>query len=341
MPELPASLADWLDRHALALDDGRIDPALLLPRLGEAGLFSTGLPRVAGEDGDVTEAVDAIAEVSAHSLAAGFVFWSQRSFIEYLLQSPNAALRERMLPALLRGEVAGAPGLSNAMKFLSGLEPLQITARPADEALDSLGELAQHGDLATHIWLSLKRVLMGLAGALAVGVPLGLAVGSLPVVEAATTPVFQFLRMISPLSWMPVAVMLLGVGDAPIIFLLFFAAVWPVLLSTADGVKRLDRRWLLLARSLAATRWETLTHVVLPGVLAPVLTGTRLAIGILWIVLVPAEMLGVSGGLGYLVLDTRDRLAYGELMAVVLVIGLLGFLLDTAARFLYRLRTRS
>ncbi|APH55626.1 ABC transporter permease protein [Granulibacter bethesdensis] len=206
-------------------------------------------------------------------------------------------------------------------------------------ALTSLIEMGWHGDLLTHVWLSLKRVLVGLVVALAVGVPLGLAVGSLRVVEAATSPVFQFLRMISPLSWMPVAVMVLGVGDAPIYFLLSFAAVWPILLSTADGVKQLDRRWLLLAQSLAATRWETLTRIVLPGVLAPVLTGVRLAIGVLWIVLVPAEMLGVAGGLGYLVLDTRDRMAYGELTAVVLVIGLLGFLLDAIARFLYRMRT--
>ncbi|APH58137.1 ABC transporter permease protein [Granulibacter bethesdensis] len=205
-------------------------------------------------------------------------------------------------------------------------------------ALTSLIEMGWYGDLLTHVWLSLKRVLVGLAVALAVGVPLGLAVGGLRVVEAATSPVFQFLRMISPLSWMPVAVMVLGVGDAPIYFLLSFAAVWPILLSTADGVKQLDRRWLLLAQSLAATRWETLTRIVLPGVLAPILTGVRLAIGILWIVLVPAEMLGVAGGLGYLVLDTRDRMAYGELTAVVLVIGLLGFLLDAIARLLYRMR---
>ncbi|MCQ4158675.1 ABC transporter permease subunit [Roseomonas sp. GC11] len=205
-------------------------------------------------------------------------------------------------------------------------------------AFASLWELAAQGELLTHVALSLRRVLVGLALALLIGVPLGLLLGGVRAVEAAASPAFQFLRMISPLSWMPVAVMVFGVGDAPIHFLLAFAALWPILLNTAEGVRRLDPRWLLLARSLAATRWETLARVVLPGVLAPVLTGTRLAIGILWIVLVPAEMLGVSGGLGYLVLDTRDRLAYSELMAVILLIGLLGFLLDAGARALYRLR---
>jgi NitT/TauT family transport system permease protein len=127
----------------------------------------------------------------------------------------------------------------------------------------------------------------------------------------------------------------LGVGDAPVYFLLAFAAVWPILLNTAAGVARLDPNWLLLARSLSATRHETLLRVILPGIMADVLTGLRLAIGIIWIVLVPAEMLGVSGGLGYFILDTRDRLAYGELMAAIILIGLLGYSLDYLARAAY------
>jgi NitT/TauT family transport system permease protein len=199
-------------------------------------------------------------------------------------------------------------------------------------AFISVGELLVSSDLPVHVYVSLKRILIGLAFALLIGVPTGLAVGSLGWLEAATTPAFQFLRMISPLSWMPIAVMVFGVGDRPIYFLLAFAAVWPILLSTAAGVSQLDARWLQLARSLAATRWETLWHVVLPGVLGHVLTGVRLAIGILWIVLVPCEMLGVSAGLGYFILDTRDRLAYPELMATVLLIGILGFLFDSLAR---------
>jgi NitT/TauT family transport system permease protein len=136
---------------------------------------------------------------------------------------------------------------------------------------------------------------------------------------------------------MPLAVMIFGLGDRPIYFLLTFAAVWPILLNTAEGVRRLRPSWLSLAASLSATRWEALRYVVIPGVLSHILTGLRLAIGIVWIVLVPCEMLGVSAGLGYFILDTRDRLAYSELTATVLVIGMLGFLLDAAARGLHRL----
>ncbi|MGE1155792.1 ABC transporter permease [Pseudomonas kitaguniensis] len=200
----------------------------------------------------------------------------------------------------------------------------------------SLWELLWRSELYLHIAVSLKRIFVGLFFALLVGVPLGLLVGSWRNLEAATTPAFQFLRMISPLSWMPIVVMLMGVGDQPIYFLLAFAAVWPIMLNTAAGVRQLDPRWLQLSKSLSATRWETLRRVIIPGVVGHVLTGVRLAIGILWIVLVPCEMLGVSAGLGYYILDTRDRLAYSELMAMVVLIGLLGFALDALARWLHQ-----
>ena len=212
-----------------------------------------------------------------------------------------------------------------------------LSARFSPQAtLLSLVELLGRAEVYEHIAVSLQRILVGLSLALLIGVPLGLLIGSYRHLEAATTPAFQFLRMISPLSWMPVVVMLMGGGDRPIYFLLAFAAVWPILLNTVAGVRQLDPRWLQLSRSLSATRWETLRRVILPGVLGHVLTGVRLAIGILWIVLVPCEMLGVSAGLGYFILDTRDRLAYSELMAMVVLIGVLGFTLDALARRLHR-----
>jgi NitT/TauT family transport system permease protein len=208
-------------------------------------------------------------------------------------------------------------------------------------SLTTLVSLLQGGEIWLHIAVSLQRVAIGLGLALLVGVPLGLLLGASVGANATLSPAFQFLRMISPLSWMPIAVMVFGVGDRPVYFLLAFAAMWPIMLNTLAGVRQLDRRWMQLAQSLSATGWETLKGVVIPGVLGHVLTGTRLAIGIVWIVLVPCEMLGVSAGLGYFILDTRDRLAYHELMATVVLIGLLGFLLDTAFRKLYEVWSRA
>lgn len=203
-------------------------------------------------------------------------------------------------------------------------------------SLRALWALLLDGTLVPHVTTSLQRIGVSLAIALAIGAPLGVLVGMSKRFNQATGMLFQFLRMISPLSWMPLAVMLLGIGDAPVIFLLTAAMVWPIMLNTAAGVAALDPLWLRLAQSLSATRWETVARIVVPGIVAHLLTGFRLAIGIGWIILVPAEMLGVSSGLGYFILDSRDRLGYSDLMAAILVIGALGFALDALARAAHR-----
>lgn len=188
--------------------------------------------------------------------------------------------------------------------------------------------LIQDGETYNHIWMSIKRVLVGLGFALLIGIPVGLLIGQNQKADALSSQIFQFLRMISPLSWMPIAVMILGVGDKPIYFLLAFAAVWPIILNTATGVKKVDPQLLKLAHSLDATPREILQKIIWPSVLGQVLVGLRLAIGIVWIVLVPSEMLGVSSGLGYFILDARDRLDYTELLSIILIIGFIGFVLD-------------
>lgn len=124
-----ASLAAWLDAHANALDtDASLAPDVL-PQLAAAGVVRVGVPEtLGGSGGTIADAIAAIAAVAQHSLTAAFVLWGHRTFIEYLLNSDNDALRERWLPALLAGDVAGATGLSNAMKYLSKIEPLQMRA---------------------------------------------------------------------------------------------------------------------------------------------------------------------------------------------------------------------
>ncbi|ODP31448.1 acyl-CoA dehydrogenase family protein [Pandoraea sp. ISTKB] len=123
------ALADWLDANAETLDTDATLSADVVPQLAGADLLRIGVPvELGGTGGTIGDAIDNVAEVAGHSFAAAFVLWGQRTFIEYLLQSPNRALRDRLLPALLCGELAGATGLSNAMKFLSAIEPLQIRA---------------------------------------------------------------------------------------------------------------------------------------------------------------------------------------------------------------------
>ncbi|MGV8864815.1 MAG: acyl-CoA dehydrogenase [Pseudomonas sp.] len=127
---LKPELKQWLDAQAYALDTGTCDAEQVLPRLAAAGLLNVGISHTQGGRGDLADAVEILASVASHSLAAAFVLWGQRALIECVLESPNTRLRDLILPGLLSGECAGAAGLSNAMKFLSDIESLQIRARP-------------------------------------------------------------------------------------------------------------------------------------------------------------------------------------------------------------------
>ncbi len=190
------------------------------------------------------------------------------------------------------------------------------------------------GVIYSHIVASLERIGLGLALAVAIGVPIGVIIGHYRTAERASTLAFQFIRMISPLSWMPIAIIAFGVGSNPVIFLIAIAAVWPMIINSAHGVSSLDQRWIRAARTLGANEWKLVRMVILPAIVPDMLTGLRLAVGLAWVVLVPAEMLGVSDGLGYYILDTRDRFNYGELMAVILIIGVIGYALDQIIRSL-------
>ncbi|MDO5666469.1 MAG: ABC transporter permease [Alcaligenaceae bacterium] len=224
--------------------------------------------------------------------------------------------------------------------FLKDSVPIAASLAPLPAAY-GLWDLLSSGEIYPHIVSSLLRVAVGLAVALLIGVPVGLCLGLNKRIEMLTGLSFQLLRMVSPLAWMPIAVMIFGVGNAPVFFLLAMAAVWPIMLNTTVGVRQIPPSFMALGNSLSATPWEMLSKIVLPAILASILTGVRLAVGVLWIVLVPAEMLGVNEGLGYFILDTRDRLAYSELTAAIVIISLLGWCLDYLARRLMTLATKS
>lgn len=158
------------------------------------------------------------------------------------------------------------------------------------------------------------RLLVGLSVAVVIGMPLGLLIGLNVSIERASMPIVQFLRMISPLSWAPIAVALFGIGHQPVFFLIAAAAVWPIVINTAAGVHSIEPGHLMVAKSFGARRWEQVNVVVLPAIRGHVQTGIRIGLGIAWVVLVPAEMLGVRSGLGYQILNARDQLAYDQVI---------------------------
>jgi NitT/TauT family transport system permease protein len=194
--------------------------------------------------------------------------------------------------------------------------------------LGQLADLIAEGGLWQMVAPSLRRILGGLAWAIAIGVPFGVAIGRVAAVREIAHVPFQFLRMISPLSWMPIAILVFASWDGAIVFLIFAAAVWPITFATANGISKIDPSWFKVARNLGARGWQMLFAIILPAVAQDVLTGVRLALGVAWVVLVPAEYLGVTSGLGYAINDARDTLEYDRLAAIVVVIGAIGFALD-------------
>jgi NitT/TauT family transport system permease protein len=198
-----------------------------------------------------------------------------------------------------------------------------------EPAFAAFKEIVKSGELSQHTFPSLKRIGWGISLAFVIGIPLGVAIGRFRVLSDTTHLPFQFLRMISPLAWMPVAVLVYSTWDKAIIFLITMASIWPLILSAAAGVKKIEPSWFVVARNLGANELHMMTKVVLPAVLYDIFNGLRLAIGVAWIVIVPAEFLGVSSGLGYAINDARDTLEYDRLAAYVIAIGLIGYILDS------------
>lgn len=201
---------------------------------------------------------------------------------------------------------------------------------------DALAGMLVDGSVLDAVIPSLTRVGLGLGWAIVLGLPIGILIGRVPAFREATHIPFQFLRMVSPLSWMPIAVMTFSSWDAAIVFLIAAAAIWPVTFATANGLRKVDPAWFKVARNLGARGWHMLMHIIMPAIAQDVLTGVRLALGVAWIVLVPAEYLGVTSGLGYAINDARDILEYDRLAALVVTIGVIGFALDSICLSLIR-----
>ena len=193
--------------------------------------------------------------------------------------------------------------------------------------------LAEKGILWRYALDSLKRVATGYGAAVLTGVPAGLALGWSPVAARAANPVIQLLRPISPLAWIPVAIVLFGVSDTAAIFLIFLASFFPIVVATANGVRSVPAMYLEAGRNFGLRPAALWRRVLFPAALPQVLAGLRIALGVAWIVVVAAEMIAVNSGLGYLVIDSRNAgKRYDLVVAAMLTIGLIGLGLNVLLR---------
>jgi ABC-type nitrate/sulfonate/bicarbonate transport system permease component len=207
---------------------------------------------------------------------------------------------------------------------------------PPSKALADLTVLNASGYLWKALYASLFRVVCGFALAVTVGVALGMVMARIRLIDDFFDPLVELLRPISPLALYPLAILWFGIGDGSKIFVIALASSFPVILNTVAGAKSIDANLICASRSLGATELEIFKGIVLPASLPLIFTGVRLAWGISLIVIIAAEMVGATVGIGYMVLEAQQTFRTERVFASIFVIGVIGFATDLGFRRLRR-----
>jgi len=235
----------------------------------------------------------------------------------------RAVVRRFLFPTLF-GLVALAIwwGLSAAGWFPPGTVPAP------DEVVVELGSQIASGKLLEHSVASLYRVAWGYVGGVVVGVPLGLVIGRFANVKHTLLPWVSFFRALSPIAWIPFAILWFGIGDPPAIFIIFYTTMFVITVGTAAAASAVPRIYYRVAEDMGYGKWQLLFEVTLPAILPQLVIALRVAIGVAWMVLVAAEMLGVRNGLGYVIHDARHGQSWPTILVAMLTIGTIGIVLD-------------
>jgi ABC-type nitrate/sulfonate/bicarbonate transport system permease component len=197
-----------------------------------------------------------------------------------------------------------------------------------------------HGDLRDDVLASLAHLALGYALGAGTGLALAVLSARFAMLETIVDPFVELLRPISAIAWIPLAILMFGISAKVPVFLIFYAALFPIFVNTVAGVKQVDPQLIRAARALGASPRLILTHVVMPSALPFVLAGARLSLGVAWMAMVAAELTGSDAGLGWRLFWYQEFFAMNKVMAVILTIGVLGYLLDTLLRALQARITR-
>lgn len=248
--------------------------------------------------------------------------------------------RRRRLPVLWISvaTIAALVSLWSLVSFYGLVPPLFLPSPLA--VLRALSALTLTGfvdaTLAQHLAASLSRIFGALGVALVLGVPAGLAIGTSRWGKGILDPIVEFLRPLPPLAYLPLVIIWLGIGEASKIAVIALAMLPPIILSTAAGVKSASVDHINAARAFGASRRQLLSHVILPGALPSILTGTRIALGAGWSTLVAAELVAASRGLGFMIQSAAQFLVTDIVIAGIIVIAAIAFLFEILARLLER-----
>ena len=221
-----------------------------------------------------------------------------------------------------------------AVALWAGLSALHVfpeTVFPTPVAVaKGFVEEFRAGRIINDLIASLFRVTAGFFLAVALGIPLGLWLGNRATARAALLPMVNFFRNLSPLAWIPFAILWFGIGDAPAIFLIFMASFFPVVLATMAAVAGIPTVYFRVARDYGLSGTQLLTEVTLPAIMPQVITTLRVTAGLAWLVVVAAEMIAGRDGLGFAIWDARNGLRNDLLVVGMVVIGIIGVLIDRA-----------
>ncbi len=205
----------------------------------------------------------------------------------------------------------------------TGIIPSYLIPSPHD-VFSAFEELLVNGSLVSDTLDTLTRVLLGFIVAAAVAIPVGILIGWSKTVENYLSFTIGLLRPIPPIAWIPFAILWFGLGLGSAIFVIFVGSVFPILINTADGVKRIDKVYIESASTLGANQYQTLRKVVVPAALPNIITGLKVGMGIALMCTVAAEMIGSNNGLGYLILTATSMLDSASAIVGMLTIGVIG-----------------
>lgn len=215
--------------------------------------------------------------------------------------------------------------------------PREVAVMMYDFTFGGIYDDAFSGTIVTHILRSMERVYGGFFTAAALGIPLGLMIGRVKVVRQLLDPTISLLRPIPVTAWLPLSMILFGLGPNAAIFLVFLGAFYPILLNTIFGVRSVDPRLFEAASMLGCTGSAMFRQIVLPASMPAIFNGLRLGHGFAWILIVVGEMTGVPTGLGSVIMDGRTLSRTDLAIVGMIVIGVLGFLTD---RLIVKLNNR-